>query len=92
MIHGERASYDDVNTPPRRVDDKTEIESQRKQIRELVQSVKKMSLKCDEKNRELKLIRSTFKNNPSSQEKKNNRSVQMESSIRNLFLSSRAGK
>merc|ERR1712146_517571 len=69
VIHGDRVSYGDT-TPPRRVDDKAEIESQRKQIRELVASVKKMSLQCDEKNRELKLIRSTMKKSP--QKKKNN--------------------
>jgi len=85
VIHGDRVSYGDT-TPPRRVDDKAEIESQRKQIRELVASVKKMSLQCDEKNRELKLIRSTMKNKLSP---KNNNNMKMESSIRNLFLSSR---
>ena len=88
VIHGERVTYGDT-TPPRRVDDKAEIESQRKQIRELVASVKKMSLQCDEKNRELKLMRSTMKKSPP---KKKNNNIKMESSIRNLFLSSRMGK
>ena len=85
VIHGDRVSYGDT-TPPRRVDDKAEIESQRKQIRELVASVKKMSLQCDEKNRELKLMRSTMKKSP---HKKKINNIKMESSIRNLFLSSR---
>ena len=48
----------ELKTP--RQDVKAEIESQRNQIRELVDSVKKISLECDEKTRTLKLIRSKF--------------------------------
>jgi len=86
----------ELKTP--RQDVKAEIESQRNQIRELVDSVKKISLECDEKTRTLKLIRSKFSSSAAKSIKfgekgKKKKSPQttdpMESSIRSLFLSSR---